>query len=162
MTPALETEGPVASTSSRSVQIQAQRISEEEERSQEPSRKGKSQNQLAQTLPTRAQDPQIGAFSHGHCLQYGQDSYGIHSQGEGKDEQNLSMEIIQEIHFVKTGINVEIGKIYAKLAKITLDINDLKNNVKHSSEIYKSLIAKLELLTNKCDRIESKYHVQDD
>ncbi|MBW0552358.1 hypothetical protein O181_092073 [Austropuccinia psidii MF-1] len=48
MTLALGTEVPVASTSSRSVQRQAQRTSEEEERSQEPSR----QRQLAQTLPT--------------------------------------------------------------------------------------------------------------
>ncbi|MBW0553495.1 hypothetical protein O181_093210 [Austropuccinia psidii MF-1] len=52
MTPALETQGPVASTSPRSVQRQAQRTSEEAERSQEPSRKGKRQSQLAQTLPT--------------------------------------------------------------------------------------------------------------
>ncbi|MBW0554269.1 hypothetical protein O181_093984 [Austropuccinia psidii MF-1] len=69
MTPALETEGPVAATSSRSVQKQAQRTSEEAERSQEPSGKGKRQSQLVQTLPTRVQDPQIGAFIHGQCLQ---------------------------------------------------------------------------------------------
>ncbi|MBW0574036.1 hypothetical protein O181_113751 [Austropuccinia psidii MF-1] len=36
MTPALKEEGPVASTSSRNVQRQAQRTSEEAERSQEP------------------------------------------------------------------------------------------------------------------------------
>ncbi|MBW0539192.1 hypothetical protein O181_078907 [Austropuccinia psidii MF-1] len=157
MTPALETEGPVPSTSSRSVQRQAQKTSEEAERSQEPSR----QSQLSQTLTTRVLDPQIGPFSSGQCLQYGQDSYGIHSQGAGKNEQNLSKEIIQEIHFVKTSINVEIGKIDAKLTKITLDINDLKKNDKSSAEMHKSVIAKLELLTNTCDRIESKYHVQD-
>ncbi|MBW0568082.1 hypothetical protein O181_107797 [Austropuccinia psidii MF-1] len=145
-------------TSSRSVQRQAQRTSEEAEMSQEPSR----QRKLAQTLPTRVQDPQIGAFSHGKCLQYGQDSYGIHIQGEGKDEQNLSMEIIQEIHFFKTSINVETGKIDAKLTKMTLDINYLKKNDKHSAETHKSVISKLGLLTNTCDRIESKFHVQDD
>ncbi|MBW0460525.1 hypothetical protein O181_000240 [Austropuccinia psidii MF-1] len=50
-------------TSSRSVQRQAQRTSEEAERSQEPSSKGKRQSQLAQTLATGVQDPQIGAFS---------------------------------------------------------------------------------------------------
>ncbi|MBW0559702.1 hypothetical protein O181_099417 [Austropuccinia psidii MF-1] len=72
------------------------------------------------------------------------------------------MEIIQEIHFVKTSINVEIGKIDAKVTKINLDINDLKKNDKHSAEMHKSVIAKLELLTNTCDRIGSKYHVQDD
>ncbi|MBW0590537.1 hypothetical protein O181_130252 [Austropuccinia psidii MF-1] len=36
---------------SRSVQIQSQRTSEEKERSQEPSRQGKSKSQLAQTYP---------------------------------------------------------------------------------------------------------------
>ncbi|MBW0578348.1 hypothetical protein O181_118063 [Austropuccinia psidii MF-1] len=162
MTPALETEGPVVSNSSRGVQRQAQRTSEDAERCQEPSRKGKKKSQLAQTLPTRVQDPQIGAISRGQCVQYGQDSYGIHSRGAGKNEENPSMEIIQEIHFVKTSINVEIGKIDAELTKLTLDINYLKKNDKNSSEIHKSVIAKLELLTNTSDRIVSKYHVQDD
>ncbi|MBW0542410.1 hypothetical protein O181_082125 [Austropuccinia psidii MF-1] len=161
MTPALETEGPVASTSSRSVQIQAQSTSEEAEMSQEPSRQGKRKRQLAQTSPTRVQDPQVGTFSCGQSLQYGQDSYGIHSQGAGKYEQKFATETMQEINFVKTSINVEIGKIDAKVTKMTLDINDLKKNDKNSAEIHKSMIAKLELLTNTCDRIESKYHVQD-
>ncbi|MBW0501517.1 hypothetical protein O181_041232 [Austropuccinia psidii MF-1] len=49
-------------TSSRSVQRQTQRTSEEEERAQEPSGKRRRQRKLAQTLPTRVQDPQIGAF----------------------------------------------------------------------------------------------------
>ncbi|MBW0518314.1 hypothetical protein O181_058029 [Austropuccinia psidii MF-1] len=55
-------------TSSRSVQGQAPETSEEAERSQEPSR----QSQMAQTLPTWVQDPQIGAFSCGQCIQHGQ------------------------------------------------------------------------------------------
>ncbi|MBW0565125.1 hypothetical protein O181_104840 [Austropuccinia psidii MF-1] len=71
-------------TSSIRVQGQAQRTSEEAERSQEPSWKGQRQSQLAQPLPTRVQASLIEAFSHGHCLQYGQDSYGIHSQRAGK------------------------------------------------------------------------------
>ncbi|MBW0491947.1 hypothetical protein O181_031662 [Austropuccinia psidii MF-1] len=66
-------------TSSRSIQREAQRTSEEEERSQEPSGQGQRQRKLAQTLPKRVQDPQIQAFSCGKCLQYGQDSHGIHS-----------------------------------------------------------------------------------
>ncbi|MBW0543525.1 hypothetical protein O181_083240 [Austropuccinia psidii MF-1] len=45
---------------------------------------------------------------------------------------------------------------------MTLDINDLKNNEKHSAEMNKSVIVKLEFLTNTCYRIESIYHVQDD
>ncbi|MBW0556499.1 hypothetical protein O181_096214 [Austropuccinia psidii MF-1] len=98
-------------TSSRSVQIQAQKTSEEAERSQEPSRQGQRKSQLAQTLPTRVQDSKIVAVSHGQCLQYGQESYGIHSQRAGKDEQDFPMQIIDEIHFVKSSIDVEIGKI---------------------------------------------------
>ncbi|MBW0569042.1 hypothetical protein O181_108757 [Austropuccinia psidii MF-1] len=93
ITPALE-EGPVVSTSSRSIQREAQRTSEEEERSQEQSGQGKRQSKLAHTLPRRVQDPKIGAFSHGQCLQYGQNSYGIHSQRAGKDEQDFSKKII--------------------------------------------------------------------
>ncbi|MBW0580561.1 hypothetical protein O181_120276 [Austropuccinia psidii MF-1] len=48
---------PVASTSSRSIQREAQRTSEEEEMSKEQSGQGKSQRKLAQTFPTRVQDP---------------------------------------------------------------------------------------------------------
>ncbi|MBW0481051.1 hypothetical protein O181_020766 [Austropuccinia psidii MF-1] len=72
------------------------------------------------------------------------------------------MQIIQEIQFVNTSISVELGRIDAKLTKITLDINDLKKNNKHSAELHKSTISKLELISNTCDRIESKYQVQDD
>ncbi|MBW0575279.1 hypothetical protein O181_114994 [Austropuccinia psidii MF-1] len=72
-------------TSSRNVQRQTRRASEEAEKSQEASRQGKRQIQLVQTLPTGVQDPPIGAISRVQCLQYGQDSYGTHSQGEEKD-----------------------------------------------------------------------------
>ncbi|MBW0576024.1 hypothetical protein O181_115739 [Austropuccinia psidii MF-1] len=62
-------------TCSRNVQRQAQRTSEEAERYQEESRKGKRKIQLAQTLPTGVQDPPIEAFICGQCLQYGQNSW---------------------------------------------------------------------------------------
>ncbi|MBW0494499.1 hypothetical protein O181_034214 [Austropuccinia psidii MF-1] len=86
-------------TSSRGVQGQTQQPSEEK-KSQEPSGKQQSQSKLAQSLPTRVQDPQIGAFSHGQCVQYGLNSHGIHSQRAGKDEKDLCKQIIQEIQFV--------------------------------------------------------------
>ncbi|MBW0557328.1 hypothetical protein O181_097043 [Austropuccinia psidii MF-1] len=126
-------------TSSRRVQRQAQRTSEEAERSQEPSRKGKRKRKLAQTLPKSVKDPQIGDFSHAQCFQYGQNSYGMHSQRAGKDEQAFSTQIKQEIPFVIFSINVELGKIDAKLM-----------NNKNSSELHKSTIAKLELISNTC------------
>ncbi|MBW0558320.1 hypothetical protein O181_098035 [Austropuccinia psidii MF-1] len=147
MTQALGTEGLVASTSSRSVQRQVQRTSEEAERSQEPSRQGQRQSRLAQTLPKRVQDSQIGAFSHG------QDSYGIHSQRAGKDEQDFSMQIIDEIHFVKSSIEVELGKFDAKLNKIILNMSDLKRNDKKYTEWYQLTNVKLDSITNTCDRI---------
>ncbi|MBW0505337.1 hypothetical protein O181_045052 [Austropuccinia psidii MF-1] len=56
--PTLE-QGPVVSTSSRSIQRESKRTKEEEERSKEQSGKGKRQSKLAQTIPTRVQDPQI-------------------------------------------------------------------------------------------------------
>ncbi|MBW0586851.1 hypothetical protein O181_126566 [Austropuccinia psidii MF-1] len=130
MTPALETEAPVASTSSRRVQGQAQRTSEEAERSEEPSNQGQRQSQLAQTLPRRVQDPQIGAFSRGQCIQHEQDFDGIHSQRAGKDEQNFSKETIDQIKFVQSDIHVALGKFDANINKITSDISELKEMTK--------------------------------
>ncbi|MBW0585973.1 hypothetical protein O181_125688, partial [Austropuccinia psidii MF-1] len=138
-------------TSSRSVQRQAQRTSEEAERSQEPSRQGQRQSQLAQTLPTGVQDPQIGAFSCGQCVQHGQNSNGIHSQGAGKDEQDLST----QINHVQNSINVEIGKLDAKLTKITLDISDLKRHDRKYTDWYKLTNARFDSIINACSRIES-------
>ncbi|MBW0542710.1 hypothetical protein O181_082425 [Austropuccinia psidii MF-1] len=77
-------------------------------------------------LVKRVHDHQIGAFSHGKCLQYGQDAYGIHSQRAGEDEQDLSTQIIEEIQFFKSSIDAELGKFDAKLDKITSDISELK------------------------------------
>ncbi|MBW0560502.1 hypothetical protein O181_100217 [Austropuccinia psidii MF-1] len=149
-------------TSSRSVQGQAQETSEEAERSQEPSRQGQRQSQLAQTLPTSVQDPQIGAFSHGQCGQHGQNLHGIHSQGAGKDEQNFSMQIIQQIHFVKSSIDVELGKFDAKINKIMSDISELKRNDKKHTEWYQLTNVRLNSIINTCDRIGTKCQVQND
>ncbi|MBW0501052.1 hypothetical protein O181_040767 [Austropuccinia psidii MF-1] len=162
MTPALETEVSVASTSSRSVQRQAQRTSEEEKRSQESLRQGNRQRQLAQTLPTSVQDSQIGAFSRGQCFQYGQNSYGIHSKRAGKDEQDFSMQIIDEIHFVKSSIDLDLGKFDANLNKKILEMSELKRNDKKYTEWYQLTNVKLDSITNTCNIIESKCQVQND
>ncbi|MBW0534659.1 hypothetical protein O181_074374 [Austropuccinia psidii MF-1] len=149
-------------TNSRSVQRQSQGTSEEAERSQEPSRQGKRQSQLAQTLPTRVQDPQIVAFSHEQCVQYGQDSDGIHSQGAGKDEQNFYMQMIQQIHFVKSSIEVELGKLDANIKTITSDISELKRNDKTYTEWYQLTNVRLDSIITTCEKIESKFQVQND
>ncbi|MBW0467886.1 hypothetical protein O181_007601 [Austropuccinia psidii MF-1] len=125
MTPALKKAGPVASTSSINVQRQAEGASKEEERSQESSRQGQRQSKLAQTLPTREQELQTGTTSSGKCFQYCQNSYGIHIQRAGKDEQKFSIQIIDERHFFKSSIDVELGEFDAKLNK-TSEFNELK------------------------------------
>ncbi|MBW0500798.1 hypothetical protein O181_040513 [Austropuccinia psidii MF-1] len=145
-------------TSSRSVQGQAQRTSEEAERSQEPSR----QSQLAQSLLTRVQDSQIGASSSRQRLQYGQNSSGIHRQSAEKDEKDFSTQIVDEIHFVKSSIDVELGKCDAKLNKIILNMSELKRNDKRCNEWYQLTNVRLDSITNTCDRIESKCQVQND
>ncbi|MBW0531545.1 hypothetical protein O181_071260 [Austropuccinia psidii MF-1] len=163
MTPALE-EGPVASTSSKPAPETSKEKPKGPQKKKGPKNhqgKGKGKENW-QTLPTSVQDPQIGAFSHGKCLQLGQDSYGIHSQRAGKDEQDLSMQIIQEIQFVKSIIDVEIGKFDAKLNKIASDISELKRNDKNYTEWYKLTNFKLDSITSTCDRIESKCQAQND
>ncbi|MBW0586565.1 hypothetical protein O181_126280 [Austropuccinia psidii MF-1] len=162
MTPAAETEAPVASTSFRSIQGQGQRTSEEAERCQEPSKKGKRQSQLAQTLPTTVQDSQIGAFTHGQCIQHGQDFYGGHSQRAGKDEQKFSKEIIDQIHFVQSDIHVALAKFDAKLHKLTSEISELKRNDKRYTEWYQVANSGIDSIINTCNRIESTGQVQND
>ncbi|MBW0566051.1 hypothetical protein O181_105766 [Austropuccinia psidii MF-1] len=131
-------------TNSRSVQRQAQRTSEEAERSQEHSGQEQIQSQLAQNLPTKVQAPQIGAFSHGKCLQYGGDSYGIHSQRAGNNEKDFYTQIIDEIHFVKCIYDVDLGKLDKKLNKIILDMSTLKRNDKKYTEWYQLTNVKLD------------------
>ncbi|MBW0467376.1 hypothetical protein O181_007091 [Austropuccinia psidii MF-1] len=72
------------------------------------------------------------------------------------------MQMVNEIKYVKSSIDLELGKLDAKLNKITSDINDLKNNDRTSSDWYKLKTTKLDSITDTCDRIESKCQVQDD
>ncbi|MBW0567772.1 hypothetical protein O181_107487 [Austropuccinia psidii MF-1] len=121
-------------TSSRNIQGQVQRTSEEAERSQETSKQGQRKSQLAQTLPTRVQYCQIGAFRRGQCIQHGQDFDEIHIQRAGKDEQNFSKEIIDQIHLVKSNIEVALGKFDLKINKLTSEISQFKRNDKRYTE----------------------------
>ncbi|MBW0503944.1 hypothetical protein O181_043659 [Austropuccinia psidii MF-1] len=121
-----------------------------------------NQIQLAQNLPTRVQDPQIGAFIYGQCIQYGQNSYSIHSQGEVKDEKDFSTQIMDEIKHIKSSINLQLGKFDNKLNKLTSNINDSKRKDRNFTEWCKVKKARLESISNLFDRIESKFQVQND
>ncbi|MBW0568651.1 hypothetical protein O181_108366 [Austropuccinia psidii MF-1] len=148
--------------SSKSVEGQAQRTSEEAERSQKASKQGKMQIQLAQTLPTRVQDPQIGAFSHGQCIQHGQYFDGIYSQRAGKDEQNFSKEIIDQIHSFQSNIHVALGKFDAMMNNVTSNMSELKRNDKRYPEWYQVANARIDSINNTCNRIESTCQVQNE
>ncbi|MBW0485799.1 hypothetical protein O181_025514 [Austropuccinia psidii MF-1] len=113
-------------------------------------------------LPTRVHNCQIGAFRRGQCIQYGQDSYGIHSQRAGKDQQDFSTQMIDAIHFVKPSIDVKLGKLDAKLNKIILGMSKLKRNDKNFTEWYQLKNVRLDSITNTCERIGSNLQVQND
>ncbi|MBW0547471.1 hypothetical protein O181_087186 [Austropuccinia psidii MF-1] len=149
MTPALEKEGLVALESSRGVQRQAQRTSEKVERSQKQSSQGKMKSQLSQTLPTRVQDSQARAFSHGQCVQYGHKSYGVHRKRAVKDEKNLSTQIIDEITLNKSSIDLKLGKFDAKFNKLTSNIYDSNKNDRTCTEWNKVSNARLESISSR-------------
>ncbi|MBW0511812.1 hypothetical protein O181_051527 [Austropuccinia psidii MF-1] len=56
-------------------------------------------------LTHKGTNPQIRAFSCGKCIQYGQNSYGIHSKGSGKNENDFPMQLINEIKYIKSSID---------------------------------------------------------
>ncbi|MBW0474879.1 hypothetical protein O181_014594 [Austropuccinia psidii MF-1] len=98
-------------TNSRTFQRKAQSTSEGTEMSQEQLRQGLRQSQLAQTLPTRVRDSQIGSFICGQCVQYAQNTYGVYSQGARNNEQELSTQIIDEVGYIQSIISVKFNKI---------------------------------------------------
>ncbi|MBW0565990.1 hypothetical protein O181_105705 [Austropuccinia psidii MF-1] len=67
------------------------------------------------------------------------------------------MQIMQQINFVKSSIDVELGKFDAKINTITSDISELKRNDKKHTEQYQLKNVRLDLIINTCDRIESKW-----
>ncbi|MBW0523218.1 hypothetical protein O181_062933 [Austropuccinia psidii MF-1] len=140
MTPALQKEGPVASTSSKT----APEVSKDKPKGPQKKHKG----------PKNHKGKGKGKANwHRHYPQ---------GQRAGKDEQDISRQIIQEIQFVESSINVELGKFDAKLNKITSDINKLKRNDKYYTKWYKLKKVRLDSTTNTYDRIERKCQVQED
>ncbi|MBW0505136.1 hypothetical protein O181_044851 [Austropuccinia psidii MF-1] len=97
----------------------------------------------------------------GQCIKYEKNSYGIHSQGAVKDNEEIPMQIIDEIRLIKSSIDVQVGKFDAKLNRLTSDINDLKNNDRNFSECHKVTYAKLESIPNTCYRFERKFQVDE-
>ncbi|MBW0476221.1 hypothetical protein O181_015936 [Austropuccinia psidii MF-1] len=146
----------------RSVQIQAQRSSEEADRSKEQLGKRQRQIQLALTFPHKGTGFQIRAFSCGQCIQYVQNPYGIHSQGAGKDEKYFSTQIMDEMKHIKSSIDVQLGKFVKELKKLTSNINYLRKNHRTFTDWYRVTDVRLDSISNTCDIIVRKFQVQND
>ncbi|MBW0508863.1 hypothetical protein O181_048578 [Austropuccinia psidii MF-1] len=96
------------------------------------------------------------------CVQYGLNSYGVHSQRTGKDEQDFSTKRIYKLRFNKSIMNLKFNIIETQLKKFTSNINVLKNNDINFTKRCQVKNARLESISNKCDIIEKKIQVQND
>ncbi|MBW0563308.1 hypothetical protein O181_103023 [Austropuccinia psidii MF-1] len=133
ITTALETEGPVASTSSKL----APEVSKDKPKGPQKKQrglksqqgKGKGKANWHRPYPKGYKIPRLEPSSVDSVFNMAK----IHSQKTGKDEQDFSMQLIDEIQSVKYSIDVELGKFDAKLHKIKSEISELKQNDKHSA-----------------------------
>ncbi|MBW0541058.1 hypothetical protein O181_080773 [Austropuccinia psidii MF-1] len=87
-------EAPQASTRKNS----PQQVPKSLRKPQRPTRraikgKGKGKAQVEQGLPAQLHSSQDREDSHGQCVQYGKNSYGIQKQGRGKIEKIFSKEV---------------------------------------------------------------------
>ncbi|MBW0582416.1 hypothetical protein O181_122131 [Austropuccinia psidii MF-1] len=121
MTPALE-EGPVASTSSKPAPKASKDKPKGPDKKQKSPKnywgKGKGKANWHRPYPQGYRRPKLEPSAMESVFNMAR-THGIHSQRAGKDEQDLSMQIIKETQFVKSSIDVELGKLDSKLNKIT-------------------------------------------
>ncbi|MBW0492325.1 hypothetical protein O181_032040 [Austropuccinia psidii MF-1] len=165
MTPDWEKEQPVASTSSKKA---AELPKDKPKRPQKKQRgpkcnqgKGKGKK-MAQTLPKRVQNSHMREFSHGQCVQNGQDLYGVDNQRKTKDEQDLSIKKMDEIRYIQSIFLVKFNNFDKELNKLTSNINELIYNDRNITEWFKVTNARIESMSNKSDIIESKCEVKND
>ncbi|MBW0526516.1 hypothetical protein O181_066231 [Austropuccinia psidii MF-1] len=165
MTSALEKECPVASTSSKTAPECPKTSQSDLRRRRKVPRainEREKANQIGTDLTHKGTRSPNWSLQQWTVLSIWPNPFGIHSQGEEKDQQDFSMLMIQEIQFVNTSINVESGKLDAKVTRKSSDIHYLKNNDRASAELHKSTVDRLVIIFNTCDRIESKCQAQHD
>ncbi|MBW0481373.1 hypothetical protein O181_021088 [Austropuccinia psidii MF-1] len=73
---------------------------------------------IGTNLTHKVQDPHIEAFIHGKCIKYGQNPYVIHSQEAGKNEQQFSTQVIDEMRYIKSSIDFQLGEFDKELKKL--------------------------------------------
>ncbi|MBW0545620.1 hypothetical protein O181_085335 [Austropuccinia psidii MF-1] len=157
MTPALEIEGPVESTSSKTVR----EVSKDKPKGPQKKQKGPKNHEIKgkgkanwhrpypQGYRIRKLEPSAvdSVFNMARTLM----------EFTAKEKQSLkrtfSMQIIYEIHFAKSSIDVELGKFDSKLNQTILDMSELKINDKKYTEWYDSTNLRPNSITNTCDRI---------
>ncbi|MBW0461928.1 hypothetical protein O181_001643 [Austropuccinia psidii MF-1] len=161
MIPELEIEGPVSSTSSKPApEMSKDKPKGAQEKQKGPKNhqgKGKGKENCHRPYPQEYRIPELEPSAMGSVLNMAR----ILMEFTAK-EQDFSTQKVDEIYFIKSNIEVQLGKFDAKLTKITQYINFLKKNDRVSAELHKSTIDKFDLICNKCDRMESKCQIQDD
>ncbi|MBW0541342.1 hypothetical protein O181_081057, partial [Austropuccinia psidii MF-1] len=136
-TPALETEGPVESTSS------------------------KPTPEVPKDKPKELQKKQKGPTNHKVKGKGKANWHRPYPQGYRIPKLEPSA-MDNDICFVNSSFDVELGKFDAKLNKIILDISELKRNDKEYADWYQLTNVRLDSITNTCERIESKCQLQND
>ncbi|MBW0581570.1 hypothetical protein O181_121285 [Austropuccinia psidii MF-1] len=165
MTPALETEGPVSSTSSKP----APEVVKDKPKGSQKKQKGPKNNQgkgkgkanWHRPYPQGYRIPKLEPSAMESVLNMARTLMEFTAKEQEMINRTFSTQIIDEIHFFKSSMDVELGEFNAKLNKTILDISELKINDKYT-KWYHLRNVKLDSITNTCDRIESKFQVQND
>ncbi|MBW0572439.1 hypothetical protein O181_112154 [Austropuccinia psidii MF-1] len=144
MTPALDKEGPVVSTSSKPAQEvskdQPKGLQKKQEGPKNHQGKGKGRSNWHRPYPQRYRIPKLEPLAMDSVF-------------------NIARTLMES---TAKDIDVELGKFDAKSNKITSEISELKRNNKTSTEWYELTNVRLDSITKKCDRIESKFQAQEE
>ncbi|MBW0532664.1 hypothetical protein O181_072379 [Austropuccinia psidii MF-1] len=130
MTPAVETEGPVASTSSKPVpEVSKDKPKGPQKKQKGPKNhqgkgKGKANWHRAYTQGYRI--PKLEPSAVDSVFKMARTLMGFTAKEQ--DRLNFSMQMIDEIHFVRSSIDVELGKFDAKILKDQVLEITKKNN----------------------------------
>ncbi|MBW0527456.1 hypothetical protein O181_067171 [Austropuccinia psidii MF-1] len=123
--------------------------------------KAKGKAQVKEALPTELQNSQEREDSHGQCIQYCKNSYGIQKQGGGKNEPILSnkinlVKLVNHFGACKKEILAKLNNseyIQKKLGKAILQVKETQNTINCLESVNKYSILSLMQI---CARIESK------
>ncbi|MBW0461615.1 hypothetical protein O181_001330 [Austropuccinia psidii MF-1] len=123
MTPALEKEGPVVSTSPEMSNDKPKGPQKKQKGPKNHQGKGKGKENWHIPYPKGYRIPKLEPSAMDSVFNMARTLMGLTAKKEGKDEQDFYTQIVDEIQFVQYIIYVDLGTFDEKLNKITSDIN---------------------------------------